>query len=67
MSNPDIRFTGGQLCYVMAFPTENLWQCAVHCLVYLKHSGAMGIMFCKSASASPNLSIFRHGKGMVRV
>jgi len=26
----------------------------------------MGIMFYKSASASPILSIFRHGKGVVR-
>ena len=66
VSNPDIMYTVGQLCRVMAFPTENLWQCAVHCLVYLKHRGAMGIMFYKSASASPILSIFRHGNGMVR-
>jgi len=28
VSNPDIMFTVGLLCRVMAFPTESLWQCS---------------------------------------
>lgn len=66
VSNPDISYTVGQLCRAMSFPTVNLWHAALHCLLYLKNRGTMGLKYYKNNGDSPIIGLFRQGEGMVR-